>query len=70
LKQNLFYFLEQVVPVAAANGLSMAIHPDDPPYNILGLPRVMSTAQDVRDLLNAVPGKANGLCFCINNVKF
>ena len=64
LKQHLFYFLQQVVPVAEAAGLQMAIHPDDPPYPVLGLPRVVSTEQDAADLLNAVPSKANGLCFC------
>jgi mannonate dehydratase len=64
LKKHLYYFLEQVVPVAEANGLKMAIHPDDPPYAVLGLPRVMSTAQDVEDIINAVPSIANGLCFC------
>lgn len=64
LKQHLFYFLQQVVPVAEEVGLQMAIHPDDPPYPVLGLPRVLSTQQDVEDLLNAVPVKANGLCFC------
>lgn len=64
LKENLFYFLREVVPVAEEAGLKMAIHPDDPPYPILGLPRVVSTEQDVVELLNAAPSKANGLCFC------
>lgn len=64
LKQNLFYFLEQVVPVAAESGLKMAIHPDDPPYPVLGLPRVVSTEQDAAELIQAVPSPANGLCFC------
>jgi mannonate dehydratase len=64
LKKHLCYFLQQVTPVAADNGLKMAIHPDDPPYAVLGLPRVMSTAQDVEDIINAVPSMANGLCFC------
>ncbi len=64
LKQHLFYFLKQVVPVAEDNGLKLAIHPDDPPYPVLGLPRVVSTAQDAQDLLSAVPSVANGLCFC------
>jgi mannonate dehydratase len=64
LKEHLFYFLNQVVPVAQDVGVVMAIHPDDPPYPVLGLPRIMSTENDVIDLLNAVPGTANGLCFC------
>ena len=64
LKQHLFYFLQEVVPVAEAAGLKMAIHPDDPPYPLLGLPRIVSTEQDVDDLLNAAPSPANGLCFC------
>jgi mannonate dehydratase len=64
LKEHLFYFLEQVVPVAEACGLKMAIHPDDPPYPILGLPRIVSTEQDAADIINAVPSVANGLCFC------
>lgn len=64
LKEHLFYFLQEVVPVAEANGLKMAIHPDDPPYPILGLPRIVSTEQDAADLLAAAPSPANGLCFC------
>ena len=64
LKEHLFYFLQQVVPVAEELGLKMAIHPDDPPYTILGLPRIVSTEQDAIELLNAAPSPANGLCFC------
>ncbi|HEX8462692.1 MAG TPA: mannonate dehydratase [Segetibacter sp.] len=64
LKEHLFYFLQQVVPVAEAEGLKMAIHPDDPPYPILGLPRIVSTEKDAMELLNAAPSPANGLCFC------
>jgi mannonate dehydratase len=64
LKQHLFYFLQQVVPVAEECGLKMAIHPDDPPYPVLGLPRIVSTEQDAADLLDAAPSPANGLCFC------
>lgn len=64
LKQHLFYFLQQVVPIAEAEGLKMAIHPDDPPYPILGLPRIVSTEQDARELLDCIASPANGLCFC------
>lgn len=64
LKQHLFFFLQQVVPVAEELGLKMAIHPDDPPFPILGLPRIVSTEKDATELLNAAPSPANGLCFC------
>lgn len=64
LKEHLFYFLNQVVPVAQEVGLKMAIHPDDPPYSLLGLPRIVSTEADAAELLAAVPLQANGLCFC------
>lgn len=64
LKSHLYYFLQQVVTVAEECGLKMAIHPDDPPYSVLGLPRVVSTEADVIQLLNAVNSPANGLCFC------
>jgi mannonate dehydratase len=64
LKEHLFYFLQQVMPVVDECGLKMAIHPDDPPYSVLGLPRIMSTEQDAADLVNAIPSTANGFCFC------
>jgi len=64
LKQHLFYFLQQVVPVAEKCGLKMAIHPDDPPFPLLGLPRIVSTEQDAKELIDAAPSPANGLCYC------
>ena len=64
LKQHLFYFLQQVVPVAEECGLKMAIHPDDPPFPLLGLPRIVSTEQDANELLASAPSPANGLCYC------
>jgi mannonate dehydratase len=64
LKQHLFYFLQHIIPVAEELGIKMAIHPDDPPFPILGLPRVVSTEQDANELLEAAPFPANGLCFC------
>jgi len=64
LKQHLYYFLQQVIPVAEEVGVKMAIHPDDPPFPILGLPRIVSTEQDAKDLLDAAPSPANGICFC------
>jgi mannonate dehydratase len=64
LQAHLIHFLQQVIPVADSVGSVMSIHPDDPPFSILGLPRVVSTAKDIELLINAVPSLANGLCFC------
>lgn len=64
LQQNLFSFLNEIAPTAEAHGVQLAIHPDDPPYPILGLPRIMSTDAHIEALFQHVPSKNAGLCFC------
>jgi len=64
LRANHVAFLEAVCPVAEAEGIRLVVHPDDPPFPLFGLPRVVSTEADVAALFDAVPSPANGLCFC------
>lgn len=64
LAQNLTYFLQEIIPIAEKHGILMAIHPDDPPFPIFGLPRVVSTANDIHRILEETPSPSNGLTFC------
>jgi mannonate dehydratase len=68
LKQNMAYFLQAIIPDAEKLGIKMCVHPDDPPFSILGLPRVVSTEQDLIDVVNACPSPSNGLTYCTGSL--
>ena len=68
LKNNLAYFLRAIIPDAEKIGVKMCIHPDDPPFPLLGLPRVVSTEQDLTDIINYCPSPSNGLTFCTGSL--
>ncbi|MDB5133641.1 MAG: uxuA [Mucilaginibacter sp.] len=68
LKKNLAWFLQTVIPEAEKLGIKMCIHPDDPPFPILGLPRVVSTENDLLDVINASPSPSNGITFCTGSL--
>lgn len=68
LRENIVYFLEEIIPIAEELGVQMAIHPDDPPFEILGLPRVISKSSDYEFLFSRVPSLSNGMCFCTGSL--
>ena len=68
LRENLLHFLSEVAPIAQEVGLKMAIHPDDPPFSVLGLPRVVSTQKDLEQIVNGVDIPANGICYCTGSL--
>lgn len=68
LRENLYHFIQQVAPVAQEVGVNLCIHPDDPPYPLLGLPRVVSTESDMAQLMNACDVTANGITFCTGSL--
>jgi mannonate dehydratase len=68
LKANLSYFLNEVIPVAEENGVKMAIHPDDPPFDIMGLPRIIKSEKDLDDLVGFIDSPSNGITFCTGSL--
>jgi mannonate dehydratase len=68
LKANLAWFLENIAETCTSNGIKMTIHPDDPPYPILGLPRIASTKEDLVDILRSVDQEFNGICYCTGSL--
>ncbi|WP_018479471.1 mannonate dehydratase [Pontibacter roseus] len=68
LRENLAYFLESIMDVCEETGINMTIHPDDPPFAILGLPRIATSKEDLLDILHRVDRPANGICFCTGSL--
>lgn len=68
LRENLFYFLESIMETCAVNNIRMTIHPDDPPFDIMGLPRIASRKEDLIQIINGVDHPSNGICFCTGSL--
>ena len=69
LRENMKYFLSQIMPVCEEYGINMCVHPDDPPYQMLGLPRIVTSGEDIEWILNAVDNPYNGLTFCAGSLS-
>ncbi|MDZ8120541.1 mannonate dehydratase [Pontiella agarivorans] len=69
LLEHLKQFLQEVIPVCEENGVRMAIHPDDPPFPVLGLPRIVSTESDLKNITDLIDSPANGICFCTGSLS-
>ncbi len=69
LRENMKYFLKAIMPTCEEYGMNMCVHPDDPPFAVLGLPRIVNSSEDIEWFLNAVPNKHNGLTFCAGSLS-
>jgi mannonate dehydratase len=69
LRENLYYFLQKVIPVAEEQGIMLCIHPDDPPFPVFGLPRIVTNADDIDWILQSIPSRSNGLTFCAGSLS-
>lgn len=67
-RENLFHFLRQIVPVAEESGVLLAIHPDDPPWSVLGLPRIVTSSEDVAQIIGAIDSPSNGITLCTGSL--